>query len=178
MALATSTIIGIVAAVAAGASAVVGNQTRKDAAGARGRAENATAAQRAQEAANEKRRLIREERVKRARILQAGENTGTGESSGEFGALGGMATQLGSNLGFNAGTLMRGRQAGADLASAFKSDQEGQKAAATGAIASSVFSSVGGFSVFSTPAGTTTQPASTGFGTGSNHGNQDYGQFF
>jgi hypothetical protein len=178
MALATSTIVAIAAVVAAGASAVVGNQTRKDAAGARGRAENATAAQRAAEAANEKRKLIREGRVKKARILQASENTGTGDSSGEFGALGGMSTQLGTNLGFNAGTLMRGRQAAGDLASAFKSDQEGQKAAATGAIASSIFSAAGGFSAFTVPSGTTPQPANTGFGTGSNYGNQDYGSFF
>ena len=164
MALATSTIVAIAAVAAAGASAAVGNQTRKDAAGARGRAENATAAQRAAEAANEKRKLIREERVKRARILQAGENTGTGESSGEFGALGGMATQLGNSLGFNAGTLMRGRQAAGDLASAFKSDQEGQKAAATGAIAMSIFSAAGGFSAFSVPAGTTPQGSPVQYG--------------
>lgn len=56
-------------------------------------------------AAAERRQQIREERVKRARIIQASTNSGTAESSGEFGALGGLSTSLGANLGANAGAL-------------------------------------------------------------------------
>lgn len=62
-------------------------------------------AQNSTESARERRQQIREERVRRARIMQAAANTGTSESSGEFGALGGLATQLGSNIGMNLGKL-------------------------------------------------------------------------
>lgn len=164
MALATTTIVAIAAVAAAGASAVAANQQRKDAAGARGRADNVTAAQKATEAANERRKLIREERVRRARIEQAGENTGTSGGSGEFGALGGMATQLNNNLGYNAGTLARGRQASGELRSAFDHEQNAQKWDNVGAFASSIFSAAGGFSAFSTPAGTVPQGTPVQYG--------------
>ena len=59
----------------------------------------------AQQAAAERRSKIREERVRRARILQAGENTGTAGGSAEFGAMSGLATDLSANLGFNLGQL-------------------------------------------------------------------------
>jgi hypothetical protein len=176
---AVSTIVAVVAVAVSAVSAVQANQERKDAAGARGRAEAQNKAQKAQEAANEKRKLVREERVRRARIEQASENTGTSGSSGEIGALGGMSTQLGSNLGFNAGTLMRGRIAGQEMQTAFDSEQSAQKFDNIGSFSSSIFSAAGGFGALKgTPAGTTAQPANTGFGTGSNYGNQDYGVNF
>ena len=59
----------------------------------------------ASQAAAEKRRQIREERVKRARVLQSATSTGTTGSSGETGAVAGLSTQLGANLGANLGTL-------------------------------------------------------------------------
>lgn len=175
---ALTTIVAVAALAVAGASAVAANQGRKDAAGAQGRAEREGRAQKQAEAANERRRQIREERVRRARIVQASENTGTGQSSGEVGVLGGMATQLGSNLGFNAGTIMRANNISTFGQQAFDANQSTAKAQATGAIASSIFSAAGGFGAFKTPAGTTTQPANTGFGTGSQYGNQDYGLNF
>lgn len=59
----------------------------------------------ADKAAREKRQQIREERVRRAKVMQASENTGVAGSSGELGSVAGLGTQLGSNLGFNASQL-------------------------------------------------------------------------
>lgn len=61
------------------------------------RASNAAAA------AKERRQQIREERIRRATILQSSENSDVQGSSGESGALGSLSTQLGSNIGFNLG---------------------------------------------------------------------------
>lgn len=81
-----------------------GRQAEKSAAAqAAARAEQK--AQAAQAAANERRQQIREERVKRARIIQAGENTGTAGSAGEAGALGSLGTQLATNIGANLGAI-------------------------------------------------------------------------
>lgn len=55
--------------------------------------------------AEEQRQRVREERVKRARLLQAGEAAGTTSSSGELGALGSLSTQLQSNTGSNLGKV-------------------------------------------------------------------------
>lgn len=59
----------------------------------------------AEKAARERRQQIREERVRRAKIMQASENTGVSGSSGELGSIAGLGTQLGSNLGANASSL-------------------------------------------------------------------------
>jgi len=57
------------------------------------------------QAANERRQQLREERVKRGKLMQADVNTGTAYSSGEGGAAGALSTQLNSNLGSNLGAL-------------------------------------------------------------------------
>lgn len=58
-----------------------------------------------QNAMEERRRQVREERIKQARILQASSNTGVAESSGEIGSSGAMATMLSSNIGANSSKL-------------------------------------------------------------------------
>lgn len=60
-------------------------------------------AEQAAKAAGERRQQLREERVKRSKVMQASANTGTSGSSGEAGALGSLSTQLSSNVGFNLG---------------------------------------------------------------------------
>lgn len=60
-------------------------------------------AQAAQKSAMERRQQIREERVKRARVLQSAQNTGVSGSSGEIGAIGALSTNLGNNIGINIG---------------------------------------------------------------------------
>jgi len=64
----------------------------------------------AQAASNERRQQIREERVRRAKIMQSAQNTGTAASSGEFGAVGGLSTTLSSNIGSNLGAIQRGQE--------------------------------------------------------------------
>lgn len=94
---------------------------REEAAERENKARSEQKASQAQQAAQERRQQVREERIRRARVLQAGENTGTASSSGEFGALGSLRTQLNSNVGFNLGQVASAQaqgdllQQGADL---------------------------------------------------------------
>lgn len=99
-------------------------------------------------AAQERRQQIREERIRRARILQASENTGVTASSGEAGAVGNLATQLQSNIGFNQGQL---RSAG--LISDFQQNAQDAMDSASlwqqvGNLSGSIFSAAGGFGAF------------------------------
>lgn len=61
-------------------------------------------------AASERRSQIREERVRRGRIMQSSENTGADGSSGEFGALGSLSTTLNNNIGYNLGRVAAGER--------------------------------------------------------------------
>lgn len=109
--------VAIISAVVGTASYIEGKEAREEAATA---SRNAAAEQRkaqevqkasqAQQAAMERRQQIREERVRRARILQSAQNTGTAGSSSEFGAVGGLGTNLAANIGANIGALQRGQQ--------------------------------------------------------------------
>ena len=87
-------------------------------------------ASQAQQAAEEKRKMVREERVRRAKILQASENTGVADSSGEAGALGSLATQFSSNTGSNNSSARQGQmignynQAAADFSSAAQGNMQ------------------------------------------------------
>lgn len=68
------------------------------------------AAGNAREAAIANRQRVREERVRRAQIIAASENSGTTASSVEMGALGGMSTQAGSAAGTSQGMFMMGQR--------------------------------------------------------------------
>lgn len=81
----------------------------KDAAREQKKARNEQRAMNAAQSASERRQQIREERVRRARVMQAASSTGTAGSSGEIGAFGSMGTQLSSNFGFGSGALMTAR---------------------------------------------------------------------
>lgn len=84
-------------------------EARSDARKARGEQEKSIQEQKAmneQKAAEERRQQIREDRVRRAKIMQASENTGTAGSSGEVGAMNSLTTQLNTNIGSNQGSLM------------------------------------------------------------------------
>lgn len=115
------------------------------------------AAQSAQAAA-ERRQQIREERIKRARIMQSSENTGVTASSGAAGAAGSLSTQLASNLGFNIGQRQAGEnistanQNAADfLSSANNSISSSNQWGQVQGLSLNVFDKAGGFkSIFST----------------------------
>ncbi len=63
------------------------------------------AAENASKAAAEKRRLLREERVRRANILQSSEGTGVTDSSGQIVALENVASKAGDAIAMNEGAL-------------------------------------------------------------------------
>ena len=155
-------IAGISAAVGVG-SAIQQQSAQKKAQDAQNRAnEEQTKARQEQQAgqaaqaAQERRAQIREERSRRARILQSSENTGVGISSGAVGATGGLATELGANLGANLGAIQRGQnisQFGQNAADFMSSAQSHINDANTwgqiGSLSTSIFNQVGGFKNFS-----------------------------
>ena len=57
----------------------------------------------------ERRQQVREERIRRSQILNTAAQTGTEGSSGEAGAIGGMSSNLGANMGTNQASLVRGQ---------------------------------------------------------------------
>lgn len=118
MGLELGTIISLVSAGTGAVSLVQGMESRSDAKKNARRAEEEqkkaraeTQAQQAQRAAEERRTQVREERVRRARIIAASGGTGGSGSSGEAGAIGVLGTNLNSNIGSNLGRL----QAGANI---------------------------------------------------------------
>lgn len=111
----------------------------------------------AQKAANERRQQIREERVRRAQVEQSAENTGVAGSSGELGAVSGLTTQLGANIGTNLGQLQGVQninnysQAAADFSTAANRNQsDASSAASIFSLAGNVFQGAGGFSTLQT----------------------------
>lgn len=145
-------------AVAAG-GAIASNQQQKaslnnqrKAAGEADKARAEEAAKNASSAAQERRQQIREERVKRAQIMNQAALTGTADSSGEMGATGGMSQQLGANLGANQGAILRGQRIGGFLQnqSNFMSAANSNEARAgtykqVGQLGGSLFGAAGGW---------------------------------
>ena len=152
------TAIAIGAALIGGASVYEGIQSRKQAASAyedqaneQRKAQSEQTALNFQQQAQERRNQVREERVKRAKLLQGSENGGTADSSGEYGAMGSLATALSSNLGINAGRAQAGANIGGYLQNAADFGLAAQQAVAgaqswdqIGALAGSIFSASGG----------------------------------
>ena len=155
---AVSTIIMATAATVGVASYVEAKDARKDQARAVARQnEVQRQMQSEQKAANvsaaaaERRQQIREARVRRARIMQGAANTGTMGSSSAFGALGGISTNLGSNIGANLGSIQTANnltdlgQTAADFGTqANLANIKGQNATSMFQLSSSIFSGVGG----------------------------------
>lgn len=111
-----------------------------------------TAAQQAQQASAERRQQAREERIKRAQILNSAANTGTQASSGESGAVMGMGTQLGVNLGVNQSAINTGQiigginQRAADFnTSANNWSNNASLGSQFGGLGTSMFSAAGGW---------------------------------
>lgn len=111
-----------------------------------------SAAQNTFRQAQEQRQQIREERVRRAQIMQASENAGVSGSSGAMGAVGALSTNLNSNVGFNrssaaAGQLITGfSQNAADYnTTASKWGFRAQTAGSISGLGMNIFQSAGGF---------------------------------
>lgn len=170
---AVSTIVTVVGMVVAAYSAQQQQSAQKKAMAQQQQAadeqkkarEEQKAAQDAQAAA-ERRAQIREERVKRARVVQASQNTGVGDSSGEIGGVGSSATQLGSNLGFNIGqreaasNISDYNQNAADfLSSAQSSMNSAANWGQVGSLGTSIFQAGGGFNTLGKAVSGTQAPA-------------------
>lgn len=129
-----------VATAAYGASQqrAASREARADAERGANAQKNAQEEQKAQAAAQQadaRRAQIREERVRRARILQSSENAGSTDSSGAVGAQAGLSTNLQSNLGRQAGAALSGERQSSYLQQAADFDfarQANQARAATG----------------------------------------------
>lgn len=96
-------IIPVLSAVIGAVGTVATISASNKAAKAQKEARNIQSAQQKNESAASRRQAIREDRIRRARILAASENTGTGASSGAMGAIGALDTNLSGLLGASLG---------------------------------------------------------------------------
>lgn len=126
----------------------------------------------AAQAAAERRQQLREERIKRARLIQSGQNSGVAGSSGVAGAAGNLQTQLQTNIGFNQGQIQNASnisqfsQNSADfLSSANNSVAEANQWGQAASAGMNIFKATGGFqSIFSKTAEPTADPGYTYYG--------------
>lgn len=140
-------------------------------------AQREQSAQRASERAAEQRQQYRQERIRRGQILQAAENTGTAESSGEMGALSSLATQLADNTGQNTAAYQRGQRI--SVFSQNAANYQGQAQASMGrarmfdqlsSIGQSIYGAGGGMkSIMGTTGNGTVQTPNAGFNVSSNY---------
>lgn len=70
------------------------------------------------QAASERRRIVREERIRRAQVINLSAQTGTQGSSSEAGALGSLSSQTSAAIGQSLGAQQLSRQASSALQSA------------------------------------------------------------
>lgn len=165
MAVVTSTVLAVTAAVAVGVTAYSMHQQQRAASRAQDRADRAAEEQKrinaeqrasqAAQAAQERRKQVREERIRRARIMQSAENTGVTDSSGALGSVSALSTNLGANLGFNLGEVQRAGRIGGMMDRVSDYTMQSQRLMNTaamwgsiGSFSSSIFSNVGGFGAF------------------------------
>lgn len=133
-------------------------QARKASRSARRAAEEQREQQRVGTAAEEirarqqRRQALREQRIRRARILQASEGAGVVDSSGQFGSTGSLGTLTGTTLG-NIGTQRAGsraidasqeRQFG-HYQSQLSAQQRASLWQSVGQVSGSIFQAAGGF---------------------------------
>lgn len=95
--------------------------------------------------AESRRQQIRQERVRRAEIMQRAETLGVGGASGEAGALGSLSTQTGASLAFQTGQgeAAKGISESLQKAADFKTSAANAGAAAN--LSSTIFTEAGGF---------------------------------
>lgn len=162
---AVSTIVAVAAVAVAAGSAYMSAQAQKDAAKERKEAGKVSSAEQAAQRNQNRRQSIREERVRRAQVMQSAQNTGVSESSGELGATSALGTLISSNVA----TQSRQQNASNGIAEASQnaanSDLSSMQWSGIGSIAGSVFGAAANMSMAS-KAPTTVKPTATGsFGT-------------
>lgn len=154
-------VAGLVMAVAGTAMAVVsGNQARAAArhqADLQKQANAEIQARNNAQRAQEQRQLIREARIKNARMEQMSANTGTTGSSGEMGASSAISTNLSSSLGMNnniSAITDNISELNSQIADSQVDQMNAQKTGVLGSgltsIGGSMFSAAGGYKTVST----------------------------
>lgn len=128
---AVSTFVAVAAVAVSGATAYEANRQAKKAAEKQEEAGKVASAEQAAQQTAQTRAQIREERVRRAQILQSSENTGVTASSGAIGSTGALQTTVGANLASasrqaNAANAITGLQQ--DAADALFKEQQVQAA--------------------------------------------------
>lgn len=83
-------------------------EDRKRAANEQRKSRNVHEARSTEAAMNERRKQYREERIRRAQIIAASENTGVSGGSGELGSLSGLSTKAGATIGSNLSGISAG----------------------------------------------------------------------
>jgi hypothetical protein len=131
-----STVTGIVSGNQSRAAARHANDLQQDAA-------NEQRASNAQQAAAAARDQYRQDRIKRARIMQSADNSGVENGSGEFGALGSLQTQYATNQGDIQGQYDRGVRIGNDMSEANQTLFNAQQTAGQMQGLSSIFNTIG-----------------------------------
>lgn len=139
----------VLAAIAAAGTAVSVKQSKASAAASKKAGEKEEAAQRSADA-EMRRQRFREERVKRAQIIQAAEGTGTGVSSGVTGATDSLSVQTGSAIAFQTGQAAAAVAIGEDRQDAADSMFNSQVAGQVAGVATQGLTQTKGFkSIFS-----------------------------
>lgn len=145
MAVATSTIIASVALATTAASGYMQYQAAGEAADAQREGQAISGAQQQIQQRRSQRQSVREERIRRAQIMQASESTGVAGSSSEAGALGALGTMSATNrANVQGGTLAaqgitRASQRAADA------QQSSNMWGTIGGVGGSIFTAAGGF---------------------------------
>jgi uncharacterized membrane protein YebE (DUF533 family) len=96
---AITTILAIGSLVVAAGSAYMSYKQNQQAANAQKKAGQVQQAEQTAQKQNEIRNQVRQDRIKRAQILQSSQNSGVSMSSGSIGSQGALGTQIGTNIG-------------------------------------------------------------------------------
>lgn len=138
-----SIILGVLSAVAGVVGGMAQAKATKKAAAAQKESNEIQTAQQKVTSQESKRSKIREQRVRRAQILQASENVGVQDSSGQVGAIGALDTNLSGRFGQSVGQSKTNE--GINKQNQIAADARA-KAASIGAFTGAVQSGLGAFS--------------------------------
>lgn len=159
MGLETIALVGLATAViGTGFSAYQGIRASK----AQKKAQKAADQQRRLEEQRQRRQLIREQRIKRARLANIGAQTGTSDSSAVQGGMSSLSAQTGAELGF--GSQMSGLSGiiSRQTLKANNASMLGSIGSSVANLGGSVFSAAGGFGSLKRPPSPTTVNAAGG----------------
>lgn len=145
--------VAIAALVVTAAASYQQSQQAKAAAKDRKEAAQVGQAEQSAQLDQNRRAQVREERVRRASIIQNSRNTGVGESSGDLGAQSALGSLIGSNLAGMSRQQSSATAIGNNMQSAANADLAGAQWGAVGQMSSSIFGTAA--SIAMTPKPTT-----------------------